>query len=157
MNPFERKRLVKYRSRENRVGLTWTVALPPQCWECGATNDLKDRHWTVDVRSFEYPIAVVAGTLAVILVVLVIGWLLPWWATLSLLIAALVVGTAVFWIKSWSERVVIAMSACPDHSTEATMPDVVVYDDELFVYLPTSRLAKAATAELSAQRRTAGR
>ena len=95
--------------------------------------------------------------MAVILVVLIVGWLLPWWATLGLLVTTLVVGTAVFWIKSWSERVVVAMSTCPDHSAEATMPDAVVYDEELFVYLPTSRLAKAATAELSAQRKTAGR
>ena len=55
-NRTERERVVKFHPREHREGTRWSLDLPKQCWQCGATETLWDRELELEVRAFEYPL-----------------------------------------------------------------------------------------------------
>jgi hypothetical protein len=154
MNPFDRKRLIRYTSKENRVGLSWDIELPVICWQCGQDHGLRRRKFSTDLRSFEYPIGVVAGTMLGLLLVAMAAWCMPH-ALISAGLAAAVVllGVVVIWLKSWREHVDLQMWGCEEHRKQAVQPEMAAYDEELYVYLPTIELTKAALKEQKDRRR----
>jgi hypothetical protein len=156
-NPFERKRLVRYTAREKRRGLVWSVDLPAHCYHCGTGDDLSIRRVSRQVRSFEYPVAIVAGTLAAMLSIALLQLLLGLWLTLLIWAALAALGTAIFFLKSWRERVELVLWTCETDAPAFEPPDVVVHDEELYLYLPSVKLAKAAAAELKNERASSGR
>ncbi|MEX2120857.1 MAG: hypothetical protein WD847_14795 [Pirellulales bacterium] len=152
-NPHFRARQIKYRSSENRTALQWLVALPRQCCQCGATEGLRSREFRRDVRTFDAPLAILAGTWGFAALLLLV-WLMFGWAwTLQLALILLLLGAGLLWVKSWQEGVRVSMWACPAHFDGLSEPGLVIHDDELFVQVPGSSLAETAKAELVAARR----
>jgi len=158
MNPFERTRMVRYSAMDNRTGLTWNVTLPHMCWFCAGDDQLSPRPLKLSVRSFEYPLQVLAGTLSV-LVLSVVLWLcfLGLWKTLALCAATILIGIAILLVKSWQEPVRLNAWACPTHADETINPELVAYNDELYVYVLEPAIAEAATEQLQAERRSSRR
>jgi hypothetical protein len=154
INPFERKRLIRYTSREDRVGLSWKIGLPPQCWSCGQEEGLKRKRYSTDVRAFEFPIGVAAGTLLALLLVGIVAWCLPHPLISAILaLLTLVLGATVFWLKSWREKVSVTVWSCPEHLDAVERPDLAIYDEELFLFLPSAELTKAALAQQKERRK----
>lgn len=156
-NSAWKERQVKYRSRENRSGMRWTVALPRQCWECGATEGIQNRTFKETVRSFDQPLGVLTLTfgLAVLLVLLAI--VAGWWWPLYVGFILTILGAALFTLKSWTERVVVSIWTCGDHDAELESPWMVIHEEELFVFAPTPELAEKARQEVIAARRRENR
>lgn len=153
MNPFERKRLIRYTPKENRVGLDWKIDLPEQCWKCGEPTDLKKKKFSSDVRSYEYPVQIVIGAALTILMFLFANCLLSGWVTALLILLTLVLAGLLIRAKSWQEHVDLLIWSCPEHRKELVPPELVAYEDELHVHLPSAELTKAALAELADRRR----
>ena len=153
MNPFERTRLVRYSAMDNRTGLTWNVTLPHMCWFCASDDQLSPRPLKVSVRSFEYPLQVLEGTLAAMFLIVLANCLLGIWWTLILLATAPLVGATILLVKSWPEPVRLNAWACPAHADETINPELVAYNDELYVYVLEPAIAEAATEQLQAERR----
>lgn len=151
--PDMKVRQIKYRSSDARSGMTWKVGLPKQCFECGKTNDLTLRKYLREVRVFEAPTTIIGGTIGGVLLLLfmaiVFGSLVMFF--LSLVMALM--GATFQFIKSWSERVKVHIFSCAEHLDDLTAPEVVSYDDDLYVFLPHESLAEPARAELAESRK----
>jgi hypothetical protein len=152
LNPQDRLCQVVYHAREHREGFVWHVRLPRVCWQCGGDGDLWERQVELPRRGFENPLSIVAATLgsAAFFLLLAISF-----RSLSMFIAgllALVVGGLVLWAKSWIETVNIEMATCPQHADALCLPGIVVYENELHLFLPNQRLADATRAALKAER-----
>jgi hypothetical protein len=152
-NPHFRARQIKYRSSENRTALQWLVALPRQCCQCGAAEDLRNREFRRDVRAFDAPLAILAGTWGFAALLLLVWLTFGWSWTLQLALILLLLGAGLLWVKSWQEDVRVSMWACSNHFDGVSEPGLVIHDDELFVQVPSSSLAETAKAELVAARR----
>lgn len=146
-------RLVQYWARESRQGAAWRIALPRQCWQCAAKDSLKSEMLNVDVRGFTAPQAILGGGAFTALCLVMLAIALSWWNGILLAIVVLAACAAVFWLKSWKDRVQVGISTCQVHAKELQYPDLVLYDNDLYVFTPTVQLAKAARDELSASRR----
>jgi hypothetical protein len=157
LNPYQRKRLVRYTAREKRGGLTWGIELPNQCWKCGKEDELTIIRVSRQVRAFEYPLSVVCGTILGIFSVCLGQCLMGPLLTVSLCLVVLAVGILVFFLKSWQERVELVLWTCDEHQALFQEPDVATFEEELYLFLPTVKLAKAADAELQVQRRSGRR
>jgi hypothetical protein len=153
INPFERKRMIRYTSREDRVGLSWKIGLPPQCWSCGQEDGLRRKRYSADVRAYEFPIGVAAGTFLALVLIAISSLCLPGWATVTLMSLALLAGIVIFWLKSWPEQVSVTIWSCPEHQADVTRPEMAVYDEELFLFLPSVELTKAALAQQKERRK----
>ena len=145
--------MVRYWGRENRHGLTWQIELPEQCWKCGTTQNLLPRQYEREVRGFEQPVAIVGATLMLTAMFLLVFYLVPSWITFLLLVATLVGGGVLLWVRSWTEEVRITIYTSPEHEAELRCPDLVVDQNELYVFLPTASLAEATNQQLLQQRR----
>ncbi|MGE0606460.1 MAG: hypothetical protein AB7O62_04975 [Pirellulales bacterium] len=153
MNPFERKRLIRFNSRENRVGFDWKLDLPVQCWKCGEETDLKKKKYSTDVRCFEYPVQIGLGALATFILFAILAPCMPGWSTALLMLMVPVLAVLLFRVKSWNEHVDMVIWSCPEHRSELALPDMAAYDEELHVSLPSAGLAKAARTEQTDRRR----
>jgi hypothetical protein len=151
--PNMKARQVKYRSSDARSGMSWRVGLPQQCYACGATEGLSREKFTQQVRVFEAPTTILGGTIGGAALFLFFGLVFFWFSFLILGVATLVLGSVFQFIKSWTERVTVTMWSCPEHLEEWTPPEIVVYDEDLYVYLPSESLSEAARAELIASRK----
>jgi hypothetical protein len=148
-------RLVKYRSSDARSGMTWRVGLPRQCYACGKTDDLTLRKFSQEIRVFDAPTTILGGTIggALLLLLMAVFFLSPTLFFLSLVTA--VMGSAYQFIKSWTERVKVNLFTCSEHLEDLTPPEVVSYDEDLYVFLPHESLAEPARAELIDSRKKA--
>lgn len=151
--PDMKTRQVKYRSSDARSGMTWKIGLPKQCFECGKTSDLTLRKYSQEVRVFDAPTTIIGGTfggvLLLLLMAIIFGSLVMFF--LSLVIA--VMGAAFQFIKSWTERVKVNVFSCSEHREDLTAPQVAIYDDDLYLFLPHESLAEPARAELTESRK----
>jgi hypothetical protein len=151
LNPTDRDRQVVYWARDSRDGLMWKVAMPKQCWECGTTDSVKKREFRRSVRSFEYPLPILVGTLSMAALLFVLGvWL--WW---MLLVGALVMVAlcgALLLIKCWIEDVRVIVWSCARHSDDLPPPELVVDREYLYLYAPTATLAQEANAQIKEER-----
>lgn len=155
--PDLKARQVKYRARENRKAMTWSVGLPRQCWHCAATEGLTSRKFSDEIRSFESPTNILGGTWGVA-ALLLLFWIFfggAWCLRLGVLIAA--GGLVWLWIKSWQERVRVTVWSCAEHVDELRPPEAVSYDENLYLYAPSEQLAEVARAELIASRKNEGK
>lgn len=153
LNPGERARQVRYWTREARHRGTWEVALPKQCWQCGRTDKLRKREWSLELRSFEYPTLIVAIALGTAIPAL---WLASMWMTaffLTVAFVAMVGGIVAIYLKCWPEQVRIIMSTCDDHADTMPSPEAVIDQGELYLFAPTAQLAETAREELKKLRR----
>jgi hypothetical protein len=144
---------IRYGAREHRTGLKWQIALPEQCWQCGATEGLERRELSRSVRRFESPLTIVSGTFGVAIALLVV-WLVfggAWLFRLSFVLALL--GAALLFVKSWKERVRLTYWSCAQHADDALAPRMSPGEDDLYVFVASESLAAAARAELKAARR----
>jgi hypothetical protein len=151
-NTEERRRRVKYRASESRTGLKWTIALPRQCWQCQTTQDLACRDFSSQLRAFDSPTSILVGSLGGALLLL-LPTLLGWGGTWILALLCPLVGAGALWAKSWRERVRISMCTCSSHAADMRPPDLVIHEEQLYVYAPSLALAEAAHEELLANRR----
>ncbi len=152
LNPPLRARTVQYGAREAREGFRWRIELPERCWKCGGGAQLQLRRCEVERRSFEYPLVMVASALGAAF----FFFLLMYWidsVTLAFLfLASLAAAPILLWVKSWQEHVALAAWACEAHAAEPVELDMVVDQDELYLYAPTVELAEVARQELHAAR-----
>ncbi len=151
--PDMKGRQVRYRARENRVGLKWQVALPQQCWQCGKTTGVEQRESSRSVRCFDNPVAIVSGAYGSAVVLLLLWAFLPWGLPLKLAILLAIGGSALLFIKSWKERVRIVIWTCPEHAADLPDCGCAVNEDELYLFVPSESLAETARAEQQAARR----
>jgi hypothetical protein len=151
--PHMKTRQVKYRSSDARSGMSWKVGLPQQCYACGTTEGLTRQKFSQEIRVFESPTTILGGCVGGAALFLLFGVLFWWWAFIVLGVLTLVLGSVYQFIKSWTERVTITISSCPEHLEELTPPEVVSHDEDLYVYLPHESLVEPARAELVASRK----
>lgn len=151
--PDMKSRQIRYRSSDARSGMTWKIGLPKQCFECGKTSDLTLRKYSQEVRVFDAPTTIIGGTiggvLLLILIAIVFGSLPMFFV--SLVIALM--GAAFQFIKSWTERVKVNIFGCSEHLEDLTPPQVAIYDDDLYLFLPHESLVEPARAELTESRK----
>ena len=147
-NRTERERVVKFHPREHREGTRWSLDLPKQCWQCGATETLWDRELELEVRAFEYPLQVLAGMLGAAGFFLFVAWVAGSWKSLLLYFLSLIVGGIVLWVKSWPETVKMRLWTCPQHAAEMRAPTMGIEEGELFLFMPSEGLADEARREL---------
>ncbi len=152
INPFERRRLVKVAEHEARHDLDWELELPRQCWKSGARSGLAACHFEVRYRSFDRPLAIFGVMFLALMVVSTLSCLLGPWLTPTLSLVIVVLGMLVLWLKSWREQVRLTVWSLPEHADELRCPDMAIYNDMLFIYLPTIDLARATSHELRARR-----
>lgn len=155
--PDMKARQVKYRARESRKAMTWSIGFPRQCWQCAATDGLTSRKFSDEIRSFESPTNILGGTWGVAAVFLFF-WIFiggGWSLKMAFLIAA--GGLIALWVKSWKERVRVTVWSCAEHLDELMPPEAVSYDEDLYLYAPSEQLAEAARAELIAARKKEGK
>jgi hypothetical protein len=151
-NPQMKVGQVRYAAREGRDGTQWNVTLPAQCWQCGAKESLLTREYQRELRSFDAPLAILAGALGGAFFLFLLG---GFWSTFYLLaLACLVGGAAMMFVKSWPEQVRLSIASCAAHADQVRCPDLVVYDNELYVFAPSAELAQTARAEIIARRRS---
>ena len=146
-------RLVRLWARECRSGLSWEYDLPKQCWRCGSQDELIGRQLRRDVRSFESPLVLVACAAAVMILCMLCAWLLGSWLAMLLALATIPAGYALILLRSWNENVSLSTWRCREHEAEPCVPDMAVDQGELFLYLPSAKLAEAANRELADKRR----
>lgn len=151
--PNMKARQVKYRSSDARSGMSWRVGLPQQCYACGATEGISRQKFVQQVRVFEAPTTILGGTIGGAALFLFFGLVFFWTSFLILGVLTLVLGSVFQFIKSWTERVTVTIWSCPEHLEELAPPEVVSYDEDLYVYLPHEGLSEAARAELIASRK----
>jgi hypothetical protein len=151
--PDMKLRQVKYRSSDARSGMTWKVALPKQCYACGKTDDLMLRKFSQEVRVFDAPTTILGGTIGGALILLLMGVFFLSLPLLFLSVVIAVLGSAFQFVKSWTERVKINLFSCSEHLEDLSPPEVVSYDEDLFVFLPHESLAEPARAELIESRK----
>lgn len=144
---------VKFLAREGRDGTSWQVSLPRQCWRCATTDGLRQRTFERDVRSYDMPLAIVGAALVCFLSFCLLSMM--WGALFMLALLSLVGGAAMLFVKSWTERVALTMSTCDEHADAIQCPDIVLYDNELILFLASEKAADAARQELLARRRAA--
>lgn len=156
-SPDMNLRLVKYRSREQRSGMTWEIGLPKQCWQCGLVDGLTSKKFDRQVRTFEAPTNVLGFSLGfsalLLLLWVLLGWSSCWKAAFLLTLG----GCAWLAVKSWKERVRMTLWSCPVHLDQAAAPGLVCHDDDLYVYAPSESLAETARAEVAAARKKQGK
>jgi len=150
-------RTVRYWGREHRRGLVWQIALPAQCWKSGQTEGLLRREYVRQVRGFEQPVPILGVAATVVLIGLLLFVWIPSIYTFLLLLTATVAGPALLWLRSWTEEVHLIIFTTAENEPLLRCPDIVVDQNELFLFLPTAALAEAAMAELAATRRRAAR
>lgn len=151
--PDMKIRLVKYRSSDARSGMTWKVGLPKQCFACGKTSDLTLRKYSQELRVFDSPTTILGGTIGGVLVLLLMAIVFGSLVMFFLSLVLAVMGAAFQFIKSWTERVKVNIFSCPEHLEDLTPPQVVCYDDDLYIFLPHESLAEPARAELTESRK----
>jgi hypothetical protein len=122
--------------------------LPRQCYACGKTDDITIQKFSQEVRVFDSPTSILGSTIGgvAIFLLMAVFFLSPICLFLAIVIG--VGGSAFQFIKSWKERVKINLFSCPEHLEDLTPPEVVSYDEDLYVYLPHESLAEPARAEL---------
>lgn len=156
-SPDMNLRLVKYRSREQRSGMTWEIGLPKQCWRCGLVDGLTSKKFNRQMRTFEAPTNVLGFSLGfsafLLLLWIVLGWSSCWKAAFLLTLG----GCAWLALKSWKERVRLTLWSCQEHLDELVSPDLVCHDDDLYVFAPSESLAETARAEVAAARKKQGK
>lgn len=157
MSAQERMRMLKYNHREARDGSEWKVILPPRCWKTGATEGLRTRRYEVEIRSFDSGPGILFGTLGICGGFMLIGMLLGFWPLFIVGLLGVPVGLTIMLVKSWPESVMIEMSSLPEHADDMKRPDLVVYENELYVFVPSEELANAAREEQTARRRAGPR
>ncbi|MGH7135518.1 MAG: hypothetical protein ACREHD_07240 [Pirellulales bacterium] len=146
--PDMKLRLVKYRSSDARSGMTWRVGLPRQCYACGKTDDLTLRKYSQELRVFDAPTTIIGGTVGGAFLLLLMAVVFGYWTLFFLSVVTVVMGSAYQFIKSWKERVKVNLFSCSEHLEDLTPPEVVSYDEDLYVFLPHEALAEPARAEL---------
>jgi len=158
--PNRRAKTIRYAHNDCRAGFHWDVDLPKQCCRCGRTDNLRGEQFEAPVRAFEYPLHItgIAAMMSagVLFMTYVASSFIGWTTIFSLLMfTAFIVAAAgaLLWMKSWDEDVTLRLFACPDHINDLRLPDMVVYDNELSIVLPSERLAEAAMEELKQRRR----
>lgn len=153
MNPPTKAREVVYWARQHRERGVWEIALPAQCWQCGAQHGLQHADFEFDVRSFDNALAILIG----------FGGLLAFMGLLSffmgstfliLLTAMLALAAAgVLYLKSWKESIHIVVNACGQHAGDVRAPEAVVEQEELHLFLANDALAGATRLALQEERR----
>ncbi|HVX64567.1 MAG TPA: hypothetical protein VHC19_28355 [Pirellulales bacterium] len=151
--PDMKGRQVKYRARESRVGLKWQLALPKQCWQCGKPDGLERRETNQSLRCFDNPVAIVSGSFGSALLLLLVWVFAPWEWPLKLALLLMIGGSVLLFIKSWKERVRIAIWTCAEHAAELPSCNFAVNEDELHLFVPSESLAETARTQLQAARR----
>jgi hypothetical protein len=151
--PDMKGRQVKYRSSDARSGMTWKIAMPRQCYACGKTDDLTLRKFSEEVRVYDSPTAILGTTLAAVMLLLLLAVLRLSFSTFVIAVVVGLMGGAFQFIKSWTERVKINLFSCSEHLEDLTPPEVVGYDDDLYVYLPHESLTEPARTELIESRK----
>jgi hypothetical protein len=151
-NRVDRDRMVRFNALDYRIGLKWTTALPKQCWECGAEAPLTATEFKRLLRAYENPLAILAGTAAGVLIVLLILLFAPL-TGLVLLLLVVGIGVGLLKLKSWDEDVRLVIWSCPDHAAELTLPEMCVDDQQLCVFAPTPEIAEAAREAIREKRK----
>ena len=151
-NPFHRSTLVRFSSEDDRVGLSWKVVLPRQCWQCGQKTGLAPMEYEQAIRAFDNPIAIVGGGLAAAFIGLILFLWMPGISTFVVLALIVIAASGLLLLKSWQEVVRLTMFSCPVHVGEMRSPEMAIDDQKLHVFLPTPELA-ATTADEIAERR----
>lgn len=152
LNPFERRRLLRLNEhdrlgdREVRYDLDWTVELPYVCWKTSQTRDLVPCVFERRLRSFERPLTILGVMFLGLMVVSSLSCLLGPWLTPTLYGTIVLLGLTVLLLKSWRENVRLTIWSRPEHVDELSCPDMVVHCDHLYIHLPSTELARAATA-----------
>jgi hypothetical protein len=151
-NPFQRSTLVRFAAEDDRVGLSWNVVLPRQCWHCGQKTGLTPTEYEQTLRAFDNPIAILGGGLAGVIIGLILLLVMPGFVAFVLFVLLIAIAAGVMLLKSWQETVRLTMFSCPAHVAEMRSPEMAIDDQKLHVFLPTAELA-AATADEMAERR----
>jgi len=151
--PVMREHEIRYGSKQFRKGLRWEVVLDEQCWQCGRTDGLGERRYDLERRCFENPIGVVATSGGFAALFLLIAYYFEWPLSLILSLISVAAGVVVLAFKSWKEQIRLAMWSCSEHADELTVPRMVVYDDRLHLFAPTTALAEAGRTEVLNRRR----
>ncbi len=151
--PDMKGRQVKYRSSDARSGMTWKIAMPRQCYACGKTDDLTLRKFSEEVRVYDSPTAIMGTTLAVVMLLSLFAVLRLSFSTFVIAAVVGLMGAAFQFIKSWTERVKINLFSCSEHLEDLTPPEIVCYDEDLYVYLPHESLTEPARTELIESRK----
>jgi hypothetical protein len=148
---------VRYRAREHRNGLSWKLVMPSKCWQCDTTDGLSRRDLNLSVRAFDGPLPIAMGTFGTGLLFWMLAFLASWATGYSIGFLLMILGAVILTFKSWQERVKMTFWTCASHADELTPPAVVSYDEDLYVFLPTERLAEQARADVMAARRREGK
>ena len=151
--PDMKGRQVRYRARENRVGLKWNLALPRQCWQCAKTDGIEPRDTARTLRCFDNPVAIVSSTFGVAGALLLLWAFTSWGWPPKLAILLAIGGGVLLFIKSWQEKVRITIWTCGEHAADLPQCRAAVDEDELHLFVPNESLAETARAELQAARR----
>ena len=117
------------------------MALPKRCWKCGAAENLWRRDYTLDVRSFEFPLEIGGSALGLFAFFGLIFIVFP---KLFWFMAALFVGVGAalaLWMKSWVEELRVSLWTCPEHAADLKLPGAAIDQNELYLFLPTDQLA----------------
>jgi uncharacterized membrane protein len=145
-------RRVVYDGREVSQGGKWSLTLPKQCWCCGTQQRVESQQISRDVRTYDVPPAMLLlGAVVAVLLLLIGVFKSIWIAVLGLVLVG--AGAVLLMLKSWREPVRMVIWSCDAHADDLRTPDLVIYDNELYLFTPSASLAEAATAELMARRR----
>ena len=146
-------RRVVYDGREVSQGGKWSLTLPKQCWCCGTQQRVESQQLSRDVRTYDLPpsMLMLGAVVAVLLIVVGLFTARMWAVLLGLVLVG--AGAVLLMLKSWREPVRMVLWSCDAHADEVRAPDLVIYDNELYLFAPTASLAEAATSELMARRR----
>ncbi len=151
-NPHERNCLVRYGVRDARVGLEWQIDWPEQCWECGEVENLRRRHFSLEVRAYEKAVVIIGVTLATTLAFGLLTCVTGVGIALMLMTITMMVGAGIIITKSWNENVELGVFTCKEHAKRAR-PLMTIDDESLYILAPSSQIADAASADVADRRR----
>lgn len=152
-NPRVRQRQVKYPQRDYHDEHQWNIELPKQCWKTGQTEGLKSREYEFTVRGFEMAASIVGVSLGMAVFFALLAAVTTW-KLLLLSVVSLVAGAVGLWVKSWTDEVRLVIYTTMEQADALRCPDVVIYERDLYVTLPTVELAEQARSEAAERRRT---
>jgi hypothetical protein len=152
-NRVDRDRVVRFSAIDERVGLKWTAAMPKQCWSCGSEEPLATVEFKRTLRTYENPLAILAGTAGGAGIGLLLLVFAPGIFTFLLLVVIVAIGLMILRLKSWVEDVRLIFWSCPQHAHELEPPEMCIDDQQLCVFSPTLELAQAAREAIRAKRK----
>lgn len=152
-NPDFRDRQVVYPAREFRARGVWTIELPQQCGLSDQTAGLEATTLRESLRCFELPMQIIGGAAASFGFFALLWLWLGGFSLFCLTLLSLVGGGAGLWLKSWAEQIHLVIYSTSEHKSSVQFPEAVIFDDALYLMLPSSTLANAARMQIAQQRR----